>query len=215
MIRSPTIFAGYFSDLEATAAVLDDGGCSARATSRRSTTTASSRSTDRRRTSSSRPAARTSLRRTENDLEDVALRPWALRRRRLEAVSGWALIDSSTRPSSPRGRPARPRRRPRGARPQRAGAGAGAGVVVDDVNRERSRFEQLKRFADALQDFTIEGGELDSTLKVRRRGDRTLRRRDRGAVRRIRARGPDGRLQNAASGRPRCSRTRSRTGSRP
>ena len=41
--------------------------------------------------------------------------------------------------------------------------------IVDDVNRERSRFEQIKRFVVLPQDFTIEGGELTPTLKVRRR----------------------------------------------
>ena len=42
-------------------------------------------------------------------------------------------------------------------------------VVVDEVNRERSRYEQVKRFSIVPQDFTIEGGELTPTLKVRRR----------------------------------------------
>jgi long-chain acyl-CoA synthetase len=41
--------------------------------------------------------------------------------------------------------------------------------VVDEVNRERSRYEQLKRFSVLPRDFTIEGGELTPTLKVRRR----------------------------------------------
>ena len=41
--------------------------------------------------------------------------------------------------------------------------------VVDDVNRERSRFEQVKRFAILPRDFTLEHGEITPTLKVRRR----------------------------------------------
>ena len=41
--------------------------------------------------------------------------------------------------------------------------------VVDDVNRERSRFEQVKRFAVLPRDFTMEDGEVTPTLKLRRR----------------------------------------------
>jgi long-chain acyl-CoA synthetase len=41
--------------------------------------------------------------------------------------------------------------------------------VVDDVNRDRSRFEQVKRFAILPRDFTMEAGEVTPTLKVRRR----------------------------------------------
>ena len=41
--------------------------------------------------------------------------------------------------------------------------------VVDDANRERSRFEQVKRFAILPRDFTMEDGEITPTLKVRRR----------------------------------------------
>jgi long-chain acyl-CoA synthetase len=41
--------------------------------------------------------------------------------------------------------------------------------IVDDVNRERSRFEQIKRFAILPRDFTMEDGEITPTLKVRRR----------------------------------------------
>ncbi|HZO49652.1 MAG TPA: long-chain fatty acid--CoA ligase [Gaiellaceae bacterium] len=42
-------------------------------------------------------------------------------------------------------------------------------AVVDDVNRERSRFEQVKRFAILPRDFALELGELTPTLKLRRR----------------------------------------------
>jgi long-chain acyl-CoA synthetase len=41
--------------------------------------------------------------------------------------------------------------------------------VVDDVNRDRARFEQVKRFAILSRDFTMEAGEITPTLKLRRR----------------------------------------------
>jgi len=41
--------------------------------------------------------------------------------------------------------------------------------VVDDVNRDRVRVEQIKRFAILERDFTQEDGELTPTLKLRRK----------------------------------------------
>jgi len=41
--------------------------------------------------------------------------------------------------------------------------------IVDDVNRERSRFEQIKRFAILPRDFEMDRGEVTPTLKLRRR----------------------------------------------
>jgi len=41
--------------------------------------------------------------------------------------------------------------------------------VVDEANRERSRFEQVKRFAILPRDFTMAEGEITPTLKLRRR----------------------------------------------
>jgi len=41
--------------------------------------------------------------------------------------------------------------------------------IVDDVNRDRSRFEQIKRFAILPRDFEMERGEVTPTLKLRRR----------------------------------------------
>ena len=41
--------------------------------------------------------------------------------------------------------------------------------IVDDANRERSRYEQVKRFVILPRDFTMEAGEITPTLKVRRR----------------------------------------------
>jgi long-chain acyl-CoA synthetase len=40
--------------------------------------------------------------------------------------------------------------------------------VVDDVNRERARVEQIKRFAVLPRDFSQEEGEVTPTLKLRR-----------------------------------------------
>jgi long-chain acyl-CoA synthetase len=41
--------------------------------------------------------------------------------------------------------------------------------IVDRVNADHSRFEQLKKFAILPRDFSIEGGELTPTQKVKRR----------------------------------------------
>jgi long-chain acyl-CoA synthetase len=41
--------------------------------------------------------------------------------------------------------------------------------IVDDVNRERVRVEQIKRFTILPRDFTQEEGELTPTLKLRRK----------------------------------------------
>jgi long-chain acyl-CoA synthetase len=41
--------------------------------------------------------------------------------------------------------------------------------IVDDVNRDRSRYEQIKRFAVIPRDFTMDEGEVTPTLKLRRR----------------------------------------------
>ena len=42
-------------------------------------------------------------------------------------------------------------------------------AAVDEVNRGLAKYEQLKKFALIEKDFTIEGGELTPTMKVRRR----------------------------------------------
>ena len=41
--------------------------------------------------------------------------------------------------------------------------------IVDDVNRERSRYEQIKRFTILPRDFTMEQDEVTPTLKLKRR----------------------------------------------
>ena len=41
--------------------------------------------------------------------------------------------------------------------------------IVDEVNRDRSRFEQIKRFTILPRDFSMEEGEVTPTLKLKRR----------------------------------------------
>jgi long-chain acyl-CoA synthetase len=41
--------------------------------------------------------------------------------------------------------------------------------IVDEVNTDRSRYEQIKRFAVLPRDFTMDDGELTPTLKLKRR----------------------------------------------
>ena len=41
--------------------------------------------------------------------------------------------------------------------------------AVADVNRDLSRFEQIKRYAILPRDFTAEAGEVTPTLKLKRR----------------------------------------------
>ncbi|HST26160.1 MAG TPA: hypothetical protein VLJ76_09215 [Gaiellaceae bacterium] len=41
--------------------------------------------------------------------------------------------------------------------------------IVDDVNRGRTRYEQIKRFTVLPRDFSADEGEVTPTLKLRRR----------------------------------------------
>jgi long-chain acyl-CoA synthetase len=42
-------------------------------------------------------------------------------------------------------------------------------AIVDEVNRDRSRYEQIKKFAILPRDFSAEEGEVTPTLKLKRR----------------------------------------------
>jgi long-chain acyl-CoA synthetase len=50
-----------------------------------------------------------------------------------------------------------------------AGAGPAVQRAVDEVNRDISRYEQIKRFTILPRDFTLEAGEVTPTLKLKRR----------------------------------------------
>ena len=51
----------------------------------------------------------------------------------------------------------------------REGAEAKVQALVDDVNRDLSRYEQIKRFTILSRDFSADEGELTPTLKLKRR----------------------------------------------
>jgi long-chain acyl-CoA synthetase len=51
----------------------------------------------------------------------------------------------------------------------RRGAEENVQAVVDQVNRDLSRFEQIKRFTILPRDFSAEEGEITPTLKLKRR----------------------------------------------
>ena len=51
----------------------------------------------------------------------------------------------------------------------REGAEAKVQALVDEVNRDLSRFEQIKRFVILPRDFSAEEGEVTPTLKLKRR----------------------------------------------
>ena len=61
--------------------------------------------------------------------------------------------------------------RPPGGREALVGAptSSGSTEIVDALNRELAQFEQVKQIALLPAEFTIDGGELTPTLKVRRR----------------------------------------------
>ena len=168
LIRSPTIFAGYFKDQEATAAVLDDDGWLRSGDIAEIDDDGFVTITDRKKdiivTAGGKNIAPQNL---ENDLKtsryvsqalvvgDRRPYPAALITLDPAELASWA---------AQHGLDGDPEALVRDGRVHELVQG-----VVDDVNRDRSRFEQLKRFAVLPQDFTIEGGELTPTLKVRRR----------------------------------------------
>ena len=113
----------------------------------------------------------------ENELKSHRGRLAGDRRRRPQAVHRRA---DHARPG---------RRRTRGRR-----CTAAVQSAVDAVNAERSRFEQIKRFAVLPRDFTARGGRDDADAEAdAARCPGALRRRDRRAVRVVGARGCGGR----------------------
>ena len=168
LIRSETVFAGYFKEPEATAAVLDEDGWlrtgDIATIDEDGFVTITDRKKDILVTAGGKNIAPQNL---ENDLKTSRFVSQALvvgDRRPFPAalitldpveIGKWAAEhgiegDAETLARHPRVHDL-------------------VSGIVDEVNRERSRFEQVKRFAILSRDFEMEQGEVTPTLKLKRR----------------------------------------------
>jgi long-chain acyl-CoA synthetase len=168
LIRSETVFAGYYKDPEATAAVLSDDGWLRSGDIAEIDADGFVTITDRKKdiivTAGGKNIAPQNL---ENDLKaskyvsqalvigDRRPYPSALITLDPVEIEKWA--------------------RERGLDGDPAALAADPSVhelvqgIVEAVNRERSRYEQIKRFAVLPRDFQMELGEVTPTLKLKRR----------------------------------------------
>ena len=167
-VRSETVFKGYFMDPEATAAVLGEDGWLRTGDVGELDADGFLRITDRKKdilvTAGGKNVAPQNI---ENDLKTSKYVSQALvvgdRRPYVSAlitldpreVGRWAAERGIEGDVAALARDPRVRELVQG--------------IVDDVNRERSRFEQVKRFVVLPRDFTMEDGEVTPTLKLRRR----------------------------------------------
>ncbi len=168
LVRSETVFAGYYKDPEATAAVLDPDGWLHTGDIAEIDDDGFVKITDRKKdiivTAGGKNIAPQNL---ENDLKaskyvSQALvvgdrRPYPAALITLDAVEieKWATAQGVS-----------------GGLEELAANESVRDLVqgiVDDVNRERSRFEQIKRFTILPRDFTMERDEMTPTLKLKRR----------------------------------------------
>jgi long-chain acyl-CoA synthetase len=168
LVRSETVFQGYFKDEEATGAVLAPDGWLRTGDIGELDADGFLRITDRKKdilvTAGGKNVAPQNI---ENDLKtsryvSQALvvgdkRPYvaALITLDAEEIGRWAAGDAIHGDMA--------------ALARDDGVRALIQAIVDDANSERSRFEQVKRFAILPRDFTMADGEITPTLKLRRR----------------------------------------------
>jgi long-chain acyl-CoA synthetase len=167
-IRSPTVFAGYYKDDDATAAVLDEDGWLATGDIATIDDEGFVTITDRKKdilvTAGGKNVAPQNL---ENELKSSRYVSQALvvgdRKPYVAAlitldpaeIAGWAqrqgldgdLVTLSRHPD----------------------VHALVQGIVDEVNAPHSRYEQIKRFSLLPRDFSMEEGEVTPTLKLRRK----------------------------------------------
>ena len=168
MIRSETVFGGYYKDPEATAAVLEPDGWLHSGDIAEIDADGFVKITDRKKdiivTAGGKNIAPQNL---ENDLKaskyvsqaivvgDRKPYPAALITLDADEIGKWAAANGIS-----------------GDVATLAGDERVVALVqgiVDDVNGERSRFEQIKRFTILPRDFTMEQDEVTPTLKLKRR----------------------------------------------
>ena len=153
-IRSETVFAGYYRDEQATREVLDDDGWLHSGDIGEIDEDGFLRITDRKKdiivTAGGKNLAPQNL---ENALKSAKLVSQALviGDRRPYVVALVALDEEESAGKSPED------------------AHAEIQEIVDNVNRSRSRFEQIKRFAIVPRDFSADEGEVTPTMKLKRR----------------------------------------------
>jgi long-chain acyl-CoA synthetase len=153
LIRSPSVFAGYYKDPEATAAVLADDGWFRTGDVGEIDDEGFLRITDRKKdliiTAGGKNIAPQNL---ENALKSSRFVSQALVvGDRRPYVTALVTLDQAELASSSRD-------------PQKL-----VQELVDEVNRDRTRVEQIKRFVILPRDFSQEEGEVTPTLKLRRR----------------------------------------------
>jgi len=153
LIRSDSIFAGYHKDPEATAAVLSDDGWFSSGDIGEIDEDGFLKITDRKKdliiTSGGKNIAPQNL---ENALKSSRFISQAIVvGDRRPYVTALLTLDEAEFASS-------------GRDPQEL-----AQEIVDEVNRDRVRVEQIKKFAIVQREFSLEEGEVTPTLKLRRR----------------------------------------------
>jgi long-chain acyl-CoA synthetase len=154
LIRSETVFAGYYKDEEATREVLGDDGWLRSGDLGEIDEDGFIRITDRKKdilvTAGGKNVAPQNL---ENALKTAPLISQALVvGDRRPYVAALITLDSAVAEGLS---PGQVQERVQG--------------IVDNVNSELSRFEQIKRFAVLPRDFSAEEGEVTPTLKLKRR----------------------------------------------
>jgi long-chain acyl-CoA synthetase len=167
-IRSPSVFAGYYKDEDATAAILDDEGWLATGDVATIDEDGFVTITDRKKdilvTAGGKNVAPQNL---ENELKSSRFVSQALvvgdRRPYVAALITLDPVEIATW--------ARERNLDGDLAALAAHPDVNALVqgIVDDVNAPHSRFEQIKRFSILPRDFSLDEGEVTPTLKLRRK----------------------------------------------
>ena len=154
LLRSPTVFAGYYKDEAATREVLGEDGWLRTGDIGELDADGFLRITDRKKdiliTAGGKNVAPQNL---ENALKSSPLVSQALViGDRRPFISALVTVD----PEQTAGRD------PQSLRGE-------VQAIVDGINQDRSRHEQIKRFAILSRDFSMEEGEITPTLKLKRR----------------------------------------------